>query len=218
MAASPPVDARVLIERLPEPMRSLAALGELRHYRAGDLIVEEGAPGDALYVLLSGKVRAYSSDEAEREITYCIDTAGDCFGEMALDGGPRSATVEALEPSVCSFVTRITAFRRMAEDGTLATELLMRVIRRAREATERARRLAQMDVYGRFRALLDDLAIVDDAGLKRLPEPMTHQVLAARVGASREMISRLMKDLERGGYVRSEDRVLILLRPLPARW
>lgn len=218
MAASPPVDARVLIERLPEPMRSLAALGELRHYRAGDLIVEEGAPGDALYVLLSGKVRAYSSDEAEREITYCIDTAGDCFGEMALDGGPRSATVEALEPSVCSFVTRITAFRRMAEDGTLATELLMRVIRRAREATERARRLAQMDVYGRFRALLDDLAIVDDAGLKRLPEPMTHQVLAARVGASREMISRLMKDLERGGYVRSEDRILILLRPLPARW
>lgn len=218
MAAPPPVDARALIERLPEPMRSLAAAGELRHYRAGERIVEEGAPGDALYVLLSGKVRAYSSDEAEREITYCIDTAGDCFGEMALDGGPRSATVEALEASVCSFVTRITAFRRLAEDGALATELLMRVIRRAREATERARRLAQLDVYGRLRTLLEELCTAGDDGLKQLPEPMTHQALAARVGASREMISRLMKDLERGGYVRSEGRVIALLKPLPARW
>lgn len=211
-------DFQALIDLLAEPMRSLAALGGERRFRAGHVIVEEGEAGDTLYVLLQGRVRAFSSDPSEREVTYGIDCAGQCFGEMALDGGPRSATVEALELTVCSMLTRETVLRHLGANPALAIDMLLRVIRRAREATERGRRLALMDVYGRLATLLHDITVVGDDGLKHVLEPMTHQALAARVGASREMISRLLKDLELGGYLRSDERRITLLKALPARW
>lgn len=216
----PAHDASALIDALGEPMRSLAARGELRQFRPGALILVEGESGDALYILLAGRVRAFSSDPSEREITFGIDGAGRCFGEMALDGGPRSASVEAVEATLCSMVTRVTVLRHLAEHPDLAIDLLLRVIGRAREATERARRLALMDVYGRLANLLNELADAPDAsGQRRTREALTHQALASRIGASREMVSRLLKDLERGGYVETAaTRHIQLLKPLPARW
>jgi len=134
------------------------------------------------------------------------------MGELSLDGGPRSASVITLEACRCAVVTRRTLEQFIAERPEFAFELLAKVIRRARVATLNARQLALEDVYGRLRALL--LALTEAGSGERL----THQEMANRLGCSREMVSRLMKDLERGGYLQVQAHRFTLLKPLPQRW
>ena len=87
---------------LSDTVRALAERGIVRSYRKGTVLIEEGDRGDTLYVLLSGRVRVYSSNEAGREVSYGVYGAGEYLGEMSLDGGPRSASVITLEPTACS--------------------------------------------------------------------------------------------------------------------
>jgi CRP/FNR family cyclic AMP-dependent transcriptional regulator len=123
-----------------------------------------------------------------------------------------------LEPCVCSVVPR-TAFREhIAAAPDFAFELLSRVIRRAREATLKARELALMDVYGRVAGALERPQGPGSPGAPVVLAPITHQTLASRVGASREMVSRLLKELERGGYLELGIKRITLKRKLPARW
>ncbi|HEX6707717.1 MAG TPA: Crp/Fnr family transcriptional regulator [Albitalea sp.] len=198
----------------PESLRLLAARGQARRYRKGMLLIQEGDHSDTLFIVLSGRVKAFSTDDRDREITYGTYGPGEYLGEMSLDGGPRSASVITIEPTECVVVTRQTLREHIAADPEFAFELLKRVIRRARIATENARNLALLDVYGRLIKVLQGLA--DVGGL--IAERPTHQELANRVGSSREMVSRLLKDLERGGYVALEGRGLRLVRPLPPSW
>ncbi len=198
-------------------VRSLALRGELRSYPRHAVLLHEGEAGDSTFVLLQGRVKVYSTDADGREITYDVLERGDYFGEMWLDGGPRSASVATLEPCVCSVVGRAALRDHLANSPDFVLDLVGRVIRRARKATQQARELALKDVYGRVVSALEshrgpaapEVAVVVD---------ITHQTLASRVGASREMVSRLLKDLERGGYVRLGLRRITLLRKLPASW
>jgi CRP/FNR family transcriptional regulator, cyclic AMP receptor protein len=203
---------------LPESLRTLAARGVPRSYRKGTLIIEEGSHGDTLYLLLRGRVKAFSSDARGREVTYGVYGAGDYFGEMSLDGGPRSASVIAEEACVCAVLTRQTLNAHIAAEPEFAFELIGRVIRRARLATQSARSMALLDVYGRVVQLLESLAVEQADGSRVIEERLTHGEIAARVGCSREMVSRLMKDLEQGGYISTDKRKLHLLRLLPTNW
>jgi CRP/FNR family cyclic AMP-dependent transcriptional regulator len=212
------------IEKLPEPalasdaLRALAARGTTRRYRRGTVLIEEGDLSDSLYIILSGRLRAYSAANNGREITYGVYGAGDYLGEMSLDGGPRSASVITLEASVCSVVTRQTLTQHIAEYPEFAFELLAKVIRRARAATLSAKQLALNDVYGRLRLLLDSLAQPTPDGGRVIHERLTHQEMAHRLGCSREMVSRLLKDLERGQYLVSDGSALRLPASLPPQW
>jgi CRP/FNR family cyclic AMP-dependent transcriptional regulator len=136
---------------------------------------------------------------------------------MALDGGPRSASVITLEPTTCSIVTRDALRKHIAKDPDIAFEILAKVIRRARRATANIKNLALLDVYGRVTRLLDELAI-DQDGVRMVAEKLTHQDIAERVGASREMVSRLLKDLTQGGYLEVRERQIVLKKPLPPAW
>ena len=215
--APPSPTAADLLGALPEALRTLAARGVQRSYRKGTLIIEEGSQGDALYLLLRGRVKAFSSDARGREVTYGVYGAGDYFGEMSLDGGPRSASVLVEQASTCAVLTRQTLREHIAAEPEFAFELIGRVIRRARLATQSARSMALLDVYGRVVQLLESLAQVQADGTRVIAERLTHAVIAARVGCSREMVSRLMKDLERGAYVVREGPGLVL-RKVPAHW
>jgi CRP/FNR family cyclic AMP-dependent transcriptional regulator len=199
-------------------LRALAARGDIRRYRKGMLLIQEGDHGDTLYIVLAGSVKAFSTDERDREITYGTYGPGEYLGEMSLDGGPRSASVITLEATQCAVVTRQTLRDHIARDPQFAFELLERVIRRVRTLTENARGLALLDVYGRLVRVLNGLAQPHDDGRRVLTTRLTHQDLANRVGSSREMISKLMKDLARGGYVATEQGRLVLLKPLPPSW
>jgi CRP/FNR family transcriptional regulator, cyclic AMP receptor protein len=206
--------------RLTVDLQTLADLGVQRSYRKGAVIVNEGEIGDALYILIQGRVRVFSADTSGKEITLGTIMAGDFFGEMSLDGGSRSATVEALEPCLCAVVSNLHVLAFVRESSDFAISLLQTTIARARAATQAARDMALLDVYGRLAQTLNHLAKVtaEDIGPKTIDPLITHAELAAHVGASREMVSKLMKDLERSGYIQVTTRQITLLKKLPAKW
>jgi CRP/FNR family cyclic AMP-dependent transcriptional regulator len=211
---------------LPEPpyefppaLAALAARGVTRGYRKGTLLIEEGTQGDTMYLVCKGRVKAFSSDVRGREVVYGVYGPGEYLGEMSLDGGPRSASVMTLEACVCVVLTRQTLTNHIAAHPEFAFELLTRVIRRARIATQNTRSMALLDAYGRLAQLLDSLALPQADGTRLIAERPTHAALAARVGCSREMVSRLMTDLVRGSFIADEPaRALRLMRALPPRW
>lgn len=200
-------------------IETLAAMGPQRRYRRGALLIQEGDTGDTLYIVLQGRLRAYLGDDNGKELTLGTYGPLEYVGEMSLDGGPRSANVEAVENTTCSVITRATLLAYIAEHPEFALEMMARLIRRARLATESARSVALIDVYGRLVRLLDQLAgAPDEQGQRMLAERLTHQQLSQHLACSREMVSRLLKDLEQGGYIAVRERRLWLLKPLPARW
>jgi CRP/FNR family cyclic AMP-dependent transcriptional regulator len=215
---SPSAAQEKLVAGLNPSLRALALRGVFRSYRKNSVIINEGEIGDSLFVLLQGRVKVYSTDADGREITYNIVEAGDYFAEMWLDGGPRSASVMTLEPAVCSVVSRSALRDHLAEEPEFALELVSQVIRRARAATETARNMALLDVYGRVIATLESHHGPASPDNPITLTQITHQQLASRVGASREMVSRLLKDLEKGGYIELGVKRITLKKKLPARW
>lgn len=211
------VDHERLIRELEPGLGRLAARGVVRSYRKNTIILNEGETGDSLFVLLEGRVKVYATDENGREITYGNIDAGDYFGEMSLDGGKRSASVMTVEPCVCSLVSRASVEQHLAEEPAFAMKLVAQVIRRARKATETARQMALLDVYGRMIQTLENEQGPASQGPVELTQ-ITHQQIASRVGASREMVSRLLKDLEKGGYIDLGVKRITLKKKLPARW
>ena len=203
------------VRRLSPLFQQLLERGDLRRYAKGTLLIQEGDHGDTLYVILQGLLRAFGADDQGREITYGSYGPGECVGEMSLDGGARSASVATLEPSTCVVLTRETLLRFIAEEPEFAFELLAMVIQRARSVTQNAKRLALNDVYGRLRLLL---AAESEGGPAGAEIHLTHQDIAHRIGCSREMVSRLMKDLEKGGYIVQQRGRVRLMRLLPHRW
>jgi len=214
----PNVAESALFDRLPDSLRRLAQRGEVKRFRKHQRLIEEGTFGDTLYIILSGRLRAFSADERGREIVYGIYGPGEYLGEMSLDGGPRSASVVAQEAAVCAVITRHTLQEYVAANPNFAFELIGRVIQRARIATRSARSMALLDVYGRVVQLLEQMAEAEADGTRVVRERLTHQEIANRVGCSREMVSRLMKDLDKGGHVQSLDGALRLAPRLPSHW
>lgn len=219
MSQLPPPDEGFYAHLTPQ-LRALAQRGVIRTYPKKSVVINEGEAGDTLFVLLNGSVKVFSMNENGREITYGKIYSGDYFGEMSLDGGPRSASVITLEPCTCAVLTRAEVHEHLVAAPEFAISLVVQVIRRARAATDAARGMALMDVYSRLVSVLEE----DDAvGTDTEPggitlEAVTHQELASRVGASREMISRLLKDLEKGGYIEMSTKRITLLKKLPSRW
>lgn len=200
-------------------IEALAALGVARRYRRGALLIQEGETGDTLYIVLQGRLRAFVADNQGRELTLGMYGPLEYVGEMSLDGGPRSANVEAAEASTCAVVSRATLLEYIAAHPEFALELMARLIRRARLATDSARSVALIDVYGRLVRLLGEMAREpNEAGERCLRERLTHQQMAQHLACSREMVSRLLKDLETGGYIAVRERWIWLQKPLPARW
>ncbi len=202
----------------PKAVRELAALGTVRRYRTNTTLLYEADRGDTLFVVMEGRVRAFGTDPNEREITFGVVEAGDYFGEMALDGGPRSASVVTMEPSICSLVTREALLAYIARQPAFALDLLGKVIRRARMATNSARNLAFIDVYGRLAQLLREIAVQQPDGTSLVPDGVSQQEIASRVGCTRDMLTRILTDLETAGYVEMRERRIVLLTKLPARW
>ena len=205
-------------QALTPSLRALAERGVVKTFRKGQRLIDEGDMGDTIYIVTKGRLRVFGSSDTGREITYGTYDAGEYIGEMSLDGGPRSASVEALEAVECVQVARQTLLQHIAEHPEFALELLAKVIRSARAATVSTKRLALNDAYGRLVLLLNSLARVQPDGTRVIGERLTHQEIANRLGCSREMVSRLMKDLEGGGYIGELASHYRLLKPLPARW
>jgi CRP/FNR family cyclic AMP-dependent transcriptional regulator len=200
-------------------LRALAQRGQLRRYPRGTVLIHEGDRGDSLFILVEGRLRVYgSSAVADRDVIYGYCEPGDYVGEMSLDGGERSASVAAVEACVCVMVPRELLVDYLREAPEFALELLTKVIRRVRNITVKLKSLALNDVYGRLKAALEAEAKPLPDGSRLVPGQRTHRDWAAQIGCSREMVSRIMKDLERGGYVEAVADGLRLIKPLPGGW
>lgn len=187
-----------------EYVEALAARGAERHFRRGALIIQEGERGDTLFIVRSGRLRAFVADAQGKELTLGLYGPGEYVGEMSLDGGPRSASVEVHEPATCSMITRATLLAHIAEHPGFAFELLAKVIARARAATTTAKQLAHSDAYTRMKSLLMRLAVAQPDGSFRLEEALTQQEIADWIGCARELVGRMLKDLEKGGFLEVE--------------
>lgn len=200
-----------------DALRAIAATGVVRTFPRHTVLIHEGDVGDSLYILLSGKVKVYASNEAGREVVIAFNGPGEYVGEMSLEGAPRSASVITLEPTMCAIVTRERFRDFIAANPDFAQHLVRTLIHRARHATENIKSLALSDVYGRLVRLVNTLAVEEDGRLV-VPERLTQQDIADRVGASRDMIGKLMKDLVSGGYLHVEDRRITVRKKLPPGW
>ena len=201
----------------PETLRAIASTGVIRTFPKNTVLINEGDVGDGLYVILSGRVKVYASNEAGREFVIDFHGPGEYVGEMTLDGAPRSASVITVEPTTTAVVNRAHFRDFILAHPDFALHLIERLIHRVRVTTGNLKSLALSDVYGRMARLLNALAQPVD-GRMVVPEKLTQQDIADRVGASRDMIGKLMKDLTGGGYIAVEDRTITLLRKLPTGW
>jgi CRP/FNR family cyclic AMP-dependent transcriptional regulator len=207
-----------LFEGVPDAdLRALADRTVARNYPKQAIIVNEGDESDSLYLILSGRVKVYLADEHGKELILAIKGPGQYFGEMVLDEQPRSACVMTLEPSQFAILAR-TDFRQfILNHPEVSLQLIQNLIRVARGLNRSVRNLAMLDVYGRVARTLLDLAVERDGKLV-IPEKLTQKDIAARVGASREMINRILRDLTAGGYVSVEGGRITINKAPPARW
>ena len=199
-------------------VRSLAALGRLRTYPKNTVFITEGDSSDSVFVILSGRVKVFISDTEGHEMILDTQGPGEYVGEMALDGKPRSASVMTLEPTSFSVVGRDPVREAIRHNPDFALDMISRIIDRARIATNSVKDLALLDVYGRVARLLLNMSVESADGKLQIPEKITQQEIAERVGASRDMVSRIFRDLTAGGYIKVENRIITINKRPPARW
>ncbi len=204
--------------RLPQSLLdAIAPHGLTRSFPAHAILINEGDTTDSLYIVLSGRVKAYASSDEGREVVLTEYGAGEYFGELSIDGERRSASIKALEACSCRVVQGSELRQFLADHPDFAVHLTRKLIRMVRRLTEQVRSIALQDVYGRIVRVLNDQS--DAAGDERvLRRKLTQQDIADRVGSSREMVNRVMKELTVGGYVTQRDGRLVILRKLPAAW
>ena len=200
-----------------QELRALSGEGVVKSFPRNSVIVNEGDETDSLYIILTGRVKVYVGDESGREVVLGTQGPGEYFGEMVLDGGPRSASVMTLDPARFAVIPKGRFREFLRNHPEFAIHLVEKLIQRTRVLTENVKSLALMDVYGRVARLLLKLA-VEEGGKLVIHEKLTQQDIASRVGASREMISKIFKDLSTGGYITIEHKRITINKTPPRHW
>ena len=172
-----------------------------KSYARGSMILGAGDPTDSLYILISGRIKVFMSDLDGKEVILSILGPNEFFGEMGLiDNSPRSANVVALEPCELICISEPDFKRCLADNFDMAMTVMRGLVKRLREADNQIGSLALMDVFGRVARLLLETAEVID-GEKVVTKKLSKQDIARMIGASREMVSRVMKHLQEAGYI-----------------
>ena len=193
-----------------DQLRVLTAVVNRRSIPRGTVVMAAGDPTDALYIIISGRLKVMMGDSDGKEVILSILVAGEFFGEMGLiDDHPRSASVVSIEPCELLAIARRDFNRCLAENFEMAMAVMRGLVRRLREADRKIGSLALLDVYGRVARLLIDMS-EDVDGKKIVTRKIAKQDIAKMIGASREMVSRVMKDLQVGGFIEMRGSSILL--------
>ena len=197
-------------------LETLAEVARQTTAERGEIIVNQGSKGESLYVVVSGQIRVYLSDETGKEVILGLEGPGAIFGEISvLDGQLRSASVAAMKRTELLKIEG-QAFRQLLQtNARLALAVIAALAGMIRKLTDATQGLALQSAYRRLVTRLQERA-VEENGQTVIPERLTHQLLADMIGCSREMVSRIMSDLAKGGYLRTEGKCWIIERKLPA--
>ncbi len=181
-----------------------------KSYPRGSLILAAGDPTDSLYILISGRIKVFMSDLDGKEVILSILEPNEFFGEMGLiDDSPRSANVVALESCELVCISKPDFKRCLAENFEMAMTVMRGLVKRLRGADNQIGNLALMDVFGRVARLLLDAADVVN-GEKVVTKKLSKQDIARMIGASREMVSRVMKHLQAAGYIEERGDTIVI--------
>ena len=198
-----------------DQLRALATMVTRRSVPRSTVIMHEGDPTDALYIVMSGRLKVMMGEADGKEVILGILGPGEFFGEMGLiDDSPRSATVTAIEPCELLAVGKRAFKKCLSENITLALAVLQVVVKRLREADRKIGSLAMLDVYGRVARLLLDMS-ENVNGQRVVTRRLTKQDIARMIGATREMVSRVMKDRETSGYFEVRGTTIVLRDAMP---
>jgi CRP/FNR family cyclic AMP-dependent transcriptional regulator len=200
-----------LFSSFPEDqLRMLTAVVARRSASRGTTVLAAGDPTDSLYIVLSGRLKVQMSDSDGKEVILSILGPGEFFGEMGLiDDNPRSASVVAMEACELLSIAKRDFKNCLSENFEMAMAVMRGLVKRLREADRKIGSLALLDVYGRVARLLLDMSETVD-GQKMVTKRLPKQDIAKMIGASREMVSRVMKDLQMGGYIEMRGSNIIL--------
>lgn len=203
----------------PNELQVIVKAAQKKIYPKNTIILSEGDTTDSLYMVCSGKVKVSIVDEYGKEIILALLGPGEYFGEMTAmaEGAARSACVMTRE--ACELlVLQKEAFRKIVKNNPdIVFGLLHKSMERLREANKKIESLALLDVYGRVARLFTNLAKSRE-GFQVIDEKLTHQDIANMVGSSREMVSRVMKELSSGGYITVNGKSITINGKLPYSW
>jgi CRP/FNR family cyclic AMP-dependent transcriptional regulator len=193
-------------------LEKVAAGSVRRSFARGRMVVAEGEPSSALYILLAGRAKVQRSDSEGKEVILAVLGSGECVGEMSLiDDAPRSASVITMESCEFMAINKETFLATLEENPQIALKIMKGLVKRLREADRKIETLALLDVYGRVaRVLLDFSEEID--GERVVKGKLPRQEIAKMIGASREMVSRVMKGLEVEGYIVPAESGHLVLR------
>ncbi len=201
-----------------EALSELASRAKKNIFTKHSFIFSEGDETNSLYILLSGKVRVFSCDAQGKEVTLLIQTPVSYFGELALlSNEPRSASIIALETTHCAVIVQSDFNNWILKHPDVALRLIQDLAGTVRRLTDKVKQLALSNVYERTIQVLYEMAVKDGDSYFIDTKP-TQQELANMVGASREMVNKIMKELTKGGYIVIKDKTLRIERKIPASW
>jgi CRP/FNR family cyclic AMP-dependent transcriptional regulator len=203
------------------PSAALAEIeqhGMVKSYKKNTIVINQDDETYSLYVILSGSVKVYISGEDGREAVLNHQSAGDYFGDLALiDKQPRVASVMTTEDSSFMVINREDFLLCLSKNPEIAINLIKPMTSRMRMLAKNVSSLALLDVYGRVaRVLLEQSEEQEDGTM--ITEKLTQQEIADMVGASRAMVSRILKDLKVGGYISIDKKRISIHQKLPSRW
>jgi CRP/FNR family transcriptional regulator, cyclic AMP receptor protein len=184
-----------------------------RRFKRGEVVVEQGDKSNTLFIILTGRARVVTADKRGREVILATLQPGDYLGEMSLiDNDSHSATVRAEVQTDLLCLGRAEFARCLPENSSMAYTIMKGLVQRLRAADRKIESLALMDVYGRVARALLEFAVPDRDGQLSIRERISRQDIAKMVGASREMVSRVMKDLEERGFIETRDDGSMLIK------
>ena len=200
-----------------EDIQQVAAQVVTRQYPKNTLVVSQGDDTDSLYVIIEGKVDVFLQNDKGKEII--INTLSECdtFGELAPLGGiPRQASIITTDNSLLAVISRQVFMETLLSKPAISMRIIDRLIELIQDLTEEVSSLALEDVYNRVVRILYKHA--DEVGEKLVTEKLTQQDIALRVGATREMVHRILKELKTGGYITIQGKHITIEKKLPPGW
>jgi CRP/FNR family cyclic AMP-dependent transcriptional regulator len=198
-------------------LQSLAGIAIQRSYKKNMVVIQQGDDTDTMFILIKGEMRVYVEDELGKQLTVRILKPGDSFGEVALIGGfPRTASVMTITDCAVAAFSREKYLSFLEQHPEILMALARILANLVRDTTEELSNIALSDVYGRVTYILEKYAVEDDD--HRLVPKFTHREIAGMIGSSREMVSKILKELEKGGYISVIEKHYVINRSLPANW
>lgn len=198
--------------------RKIVSQGRLQCVSRGAVVVTEGDAPKGLYLVLSGRLKVFLNDDAGREVVLTIEESGSAFGEISLlDEEPRSASVAAIEPCELVVIGKEALLDLFRKNPELSLAMIRSLAALVRRLSGNIRTLALKNIYSRLIHLLESRA-QQEGDHRVIHERLTHQLMADMIGASREMVSRIMSDLSKGGYIETSRESICIKRRLPSGW